>query len=427
MSERSNEATPIPSSHRWTWAVHLALLLLVAVAYWPLHSFGFVSYDDPGNVTENPHVTSGLTAENIRWAFSSYWVGHWAPLTWISFQLEASCWHLNPGAMHTDNVLLHGLSVVILFGLLRLTTKRFWTSAWVAAVFAVHPLHVESVAWITERRDVLSAPLLLAALCAYSGYARHEAGREAGRDRHARGWYALSLGLYALSLTAKSVGITLPVLLLLFDLWPLQRRARLRQILLEKIPFLLLALGAAWTAQQAQRVAGASFSLAQLPISARLSNAIVTYALYLLKFVWPHRLAVFYPLRTWSVGQVLLAFAVLVLISIGVALSRRRYAIMGWGWFILCMSPMIGLFQAWSQGMADRYMYLPMIGLLILLAWAATEMRWKRIIASLGWTAVIVLMGLARYQVGFWHDSHRLLGHALELMNNGTELHIQLA
>jgi hypothetical protein len=419
MVDSSSQQRRTLNQPRWAWTICAALVALAGAVYWPVHSFGFVSFDDPGNVTENPHVISGLTAENLRWAFSSFWVGHWAPLTWISFQIDASVWHLNPAMMHVENMLLHALSTLLVFALLKITTGRLWPSAWVAAVFAVHPLHVESVAWITERRDVLSSPLLLAAMIAYACHAN--------ADRHRRWWFIGALLLYVLSLTAKALGITLPIVLLLLDLWPLQRRARLRQLLLEKIPFLVPAMAAAWAAQRAQSAVGAALSLADQPVGARLCNAIVSYALYVEKFVLPWRLAVFYPLRTWSVGQVVAAGSVLILITAGTVISRRRYAMAAWFWFLVMLLPMIGLFQSGSQGMADRYMYLPVIGLSILPAWAFAELRWRRSAAILGVGSILCLAGIARNQLEYWRSSHELLSHALTVINDGAELHIQLA
>jgi hypothetical protein len=217
-------------------AICVGLIGLVAIVYWPARKFGFVDFDDPGCVYQNPHVISGLNEQNIRWAFSNYWVGHWAPLTWISCQADQTFFHLDPGVMHVENVVLHGISTLLLLGLLIIATGKRWRSAFVAAVFAVHPLHVESVAWITERRDMISTPPLLGAMIAYVWYTR------SANQRSATAWYLVSLLLFVISLLGKATGITLPLILLLGDFWPLIRihRAGWTRLLIEKLPVVMI-------------------------------------------------------------------------------------------------------------------------------------------------------------------------------------------
>jgi Tfp pilus assembly protein PilF len=416
-----------------SWVICAALILLTAAAYWPVRDFGFVDYDDPGCVTQNPHVISGLSSDNVKWAFTACWVGHWVPIAWISYQVDASWFHLDPGAMHLENVGWHAASVVLVFLFLNASTGKRWRSAMVAAVFAVHPLHVESVAWVSERRDVISGPPLLGAVMAYVMYTR-ATGRASGLK-----WYLISLLLFVVSLLGKATGVTLPVVLLLVDLWPLGRlefngwvprpiRSSWRVLLLEKLPFLIISMLVSWQAVRAQQSVGAAVSLAVQPLGARVSNALVCDVIYLGKFFLPIQLAAFYPLQRWSMATALGATAVLLAITGLVMWARRRaYTVFGWWWFLIILLPVSGIFQSGSQSMADRYMYLPMIGLTVAAVWSLADGLPRRWLDAGAAVTLVVLLVLSRHQLQYWRSSTALRGHAVELMNDGAELHVQLA
>jgi hypothetical protein len=393
--------------------VPLVLLGLTWAVYSPVRRFGFVDFDDPDVVLHNPHVNGGLTPADARWALTGFAMGHWEPLTWLSLQADASVWRLRAGPMHLENVLLHAAGSAALFGLLASATGAVGRSGVVAALFAVHPMHVESVAWVTERRDVLSTPLLMAALWAYVRYAR------AGRHRFA--WYLGFLGLYGLSLTAKATGMTLPAALLLMDAWPLRRGGweRLRPwgpLVLEKLPVAALATAAAAAAVAAQRAVGAASSLAELGVTDRLTNAIVTTVLYVVKLIVPTGLSVFYPHPgTRPAGAVVAAAALLVIATAGTWRQRvrRPYLLAGWGWFLVTLLPTSGIVQSGPQAMADRYSYVPSIGLLVAAVWAAADAVAVTVVrVGTAMVAVAAYGMVGHRQVWFWRDTETLFNHA---------------
>jgi tetratricopeptide (TPR) repeat protein len=410
------------------------LAALVAVVFGQTRHFPFVDYDDLDCLSA-PEIHSGLSTGNVCWAFGVYRSGHWAPLAWISYEWDETLFHLNPGIMHLENAALHAASTLILFLLLQACTGKIWRSALVSAVFAVHPLHVESVAWITERRDMLSGPPLLLCMLAYVVYARSD------NRRSRTGWYCLSLALFVLSLLGKATAVTMPALLIMIDIWPLHRVASLdgrlrwrpqvpltwRWLLLEKIPFAVISLGVSWLAMQAQMAAGAAASLEAEPLGRRLTNAIVCYSLYLRKFVVPTPLAVFYPLENWSILQITTAATALLVITAFVIRRRRAVELAGWFWFLIALTPVIGLFQSGAQAMADRYMYVPMIGLLIAVVWMLADSGYSKGLMPAAVIWVILLTLQAYRQTGYWQSSHLLRSHSLEVLNEGANLHIQLA
>ena len=386
--------------------VPLVLIALVAAVYGPAVRFGFVAYDDP-EVAQGPHVRGGLTAADLRWAVTGYEQGHWEPLTWWSLQADASAWHGRAGPMHAENVLLHAAGSCVLYGLLAAATGSLPRSAAVAALFAVHPMHVESVAWVTERRDVLSTPLLLAAVWLYVRYARAR--------RRERAWYAAFLVAYALSLTAKATGMTMPVALLVLDSWPL-RRSPWPRLLLEKVPVAILAGANAWLALAAQRAAGATSSLADLPLAARAGNAVVTTVIYVAKLAVPTGLAAIYPHPGWwPTAAVVAAGGLLGLVTAFAWRQRRRrpYLLAGWAWFVVTLLPTSGIAQSGRQAMADRYSYVPSIGLTVAAVWAAADAVPTPAAGASVAVAAVLGYGLAgRRQVGFWRDSDTLYARA---------------
>lgn len=413
-----------------TFLFSLVLAIATLAVYSPVHKAKFISYDDGVYVLDNTHVKKGLTWNMFRWSLFTFYAGNWHPLTWVSHAADVELFQLNPAGHHDTNLFLHTVNVLLLFWVLQRATGYSGRSFVVAALFAIHPMNVESVAWIAERKTLLSMLFFLLALGVYRWYARE--------PRVAR--YLAFASLFVLGLTAKPQVVTFPLVLLLWDYWPLQRMfgsasgpasgtaiqtvfpARsLSQLIWEKVPlFLIIAVDSAVT-MKAQRVARPSNWSYTFWI--RTGNAIVAYARYLEKAFWPRRLALFYPhpgnsLVRW---HVLVSALVLVAISAIVALNwRRRYLMVGWLWFLGTMVPMIGIVQVGRQAMADRYAYLPFIGLFIMVCWGVAEWAQEHHLhtASLAATAVVVLLALTAIthrQLDYWLDNAKLWAHTLEV------------
>jgi tetratricopeptide (TPR) repeat protein len=426
-----------------------AMLVLVTIAlYWPATSYDFVNYDDPEFLTANPHVQRGLSWEGVRWAFgNTEQAVYWAPLMWLSHMLVCQFFGLNAWGHHLVNVLLHATNTALVFLLLRRMTGATWRCLVVAALFGLHPLRVESVAWVTERKDVLSAFFWMLALWAYSRYVEvqspesnvqspptasnntHHASRithHASRFTfHVSRYYLLSLFFFALGLMSKPMVVTLPCVLLLLDYWPLGRfqHNRARGLVMEKIPFFALALAASVVTFVVQSHGGAVAGGEKLPLGARGGNALISYCRYVGKMFWPTDLAVFYPHPGyWPIGKVLLAGGLLLGISALLFAKRRRYPflLVGWLWYCGTLVPAIGLVQSGDQAMADRFTYLPSLGVLVLAVWGAYELarRWHYGVVALSVaasTAILLCMVLTRQQLGYWKDSETLFRHALEV------------
>jgi len=409
------------------------LLLAVALIYGQTIRHEFVNYDDGDFVYQNPHVSHGLTAEGITWALTHFHGHYWIPLSRFSCMLDCQLYGLNPGGHHLTNVLLHAATAVLLFLVLRAMTGGFWPSAVVAALFAVHPLHVESVAWVTERKDVLSGLFFTLTLGAYVGYVRH---------RFAWVRYLTVIGVFALGLIAKPMLVTLPLVLLLLDYWPLRRTSEsphgrfslpLRCVI-DKIPLLLLVAlfcGVTyWTMSEGLA------SKEQLHFSWRINNALVAYVGYLGQFLCPLGLTVFYPHPgpTLPVWKIIAAGLVLASVSAGTLAYRRRYPylLVGWLWYLGMLVPVIGLVQVGTVAMADRFTYLPQIGLCIALAWGAADVcrswsfrRWWCGITSA--LVLVTLMGCAWRQTSFWRNSELLWSHTLACTSRNAVAHFNLA
>ena len=409
---------------RWAF---IAVCVCLAVVTWVVFAqtlrYDFVNYDDPQYVYQNARISSGINFANLAWAFSHIHSENWHPLTTITHMLDCQLHGLNAGWHHFTNVLLHCLAVVLLFVALERMTGALWRSAFVSAVFAVHPLHVESVAWIAERKDVLSAFFFMLTLVAYLYYTRSPS---VGR------YLTVALAV-VLGLMSKPMLVTLPFVLLLLDYWPLGRfkarrsntRRRVLQLVLEKIPLIALSAVSSIVTFLAQR--GAIGWTEQLPVPARISNALVAYVVYIRQMFWPAGLAVFYPhpesrLPVWEIS---LALIVLVGITAAAFVFRKQapYFVTGWLWYLGMLVPVIGLVQVGWQGHADRYTYLPQIGLYIAVTWAVTDLtrlwRFQRIV--LGAAAVVVLGALtwsSRLQTSYWRDSETLFTHALDVTSN---------
>jgi len=430
-SEESGMAHEIKESLRQSG---LAVLLVCGTlaAFFPVVGNLFINYDDPGYITTNSHVLGGISLATIKWAFLSTAEGNWHPLTWISHALDCTLFGTDPSFHHAMNLFLHVLSSSLLFVILSRMTRARWQSAFVAFVFAIHPLHVESVAWAAERKDVLSGLFWILTIGAYARY----------RQSPGTGRYLVTLGSFCLGLTAKPMLVTLPFVLVLLDYWPLRkldfnRRASMktpghaspspRQIVIEKIPFLLCSVASSIVTYLIQQQQGAVAPADALTVTERIVNATLSYATYLRRTFLPTDLAVFYPhpsgaLRPWEFGTATLVLVLVTLIA-WKERARRPYFIVGWLWFLGTLVPVIGLVQVGLQAMADRYMYIPITGLSIMIAWGlpalGREWRFRRPLLAGGFTIAVILMGWATHvQAAYWRDNITLYGHALSVTSD---------
>ena len=406
----------------------LLLAVLTLALYNPVNRHPFVNYDDDRYVVNNPHVRQGLTADTSTWALTATEQANWHPLTWMSHALDCSLFRLNPAGHHFTSILLHVVNVILLFLLLMWATERLGPSLFVAALFALHPINVESVAWVAERKNVLCTMFFFLTLWAYGWYARKP------------GWkrYLAVAALFAAGLASKPMVITLPFVLLLLDYWPLARVCGANaeesktlpafpwsRLALEKLPLLALSAASAVITMQAQQAGGAVRTTAEVSFGARLATAIWAYAMYLWKMVWPARLAPLYPhpgdsLAAW---QVLVAATVLIAISVAVwRLRARRYLVVGWLWFLGTLVPVIGLVQVGEAAMADRYAYIPLIGIFVIIAFGAADWAEQK---KFGWwaaipaAAILVALALATHrQIGYWQSNYDLWSHTLAVTEN---------
>jgi tetratricopeptide (TPR) repeat protein len=408
------------SSTKHTLPLCLLLTVVVLVFYNPVVHNGFLNYDDNGYITENPHLRAGLTLATVKWAFTTYDQGNWHPLTWLSHALDCELFGLNPVGHHYVNVLLHAANVVLLFLLLQSATGCRWRSLMVAALFALHPINVESVAWAAERKNVLSMMFFLLALYAYVWYTRRPGIRR----------YAAVACFFMLALLSKPQVIAFPFLLLLWDYWPLCRigappvaeaaapggnvsRLRGGWLVLEKAPLVLLSAASAVVTMKAQKAGGAIQTFSHYSLLLRLENAVISYVRYLGKALWPSKLVALYPLpaRLYPALQVGAAVILLLLITTVVLRARdQRYLAVGWFWFLGSLVPTIGLVQVGFQAMADRYSYVSFVGLFLMLTWLVGDWA-KAHQISATWLAIpaiscLLALGTLTYrQVGCWHDT----------------------
>ena len=430
---------------------HVLIVLFLVVAtlsvYMRAGGNGFVNYDDNRYVTANPHVATGITPGNVVWAFTTTTASNWHPLTWLSHMTDCQLYGLNPRWHHLTSVALHALNAVLLFLLLARMTHAPWRSAFVAALFALHPLHVESVAWVAERKDVLSTLFFLLTLLVYARYV----------ERPGPARYVPVFCLYALGLMAKPMLVTLPCVLLLLDYWPLGRyrtanparpvlpgdgdsRGKLvngssvGRLVLEKVPLFLLAAASGMITVYAQKSGEALASLEVVPYGLRISNAFVAYVAYIGKMFWPAGLSVIYPLPPgvplWQVaGAVLLLSGVSILAIL--LRGRAPFLLVGWLWYLGTLVPVIGLVQVGIQAFADRYSYIPLIGLFMCIAWAVPEAasagRRQRALLAASAAFVLVVFAAATWrQTGFWKDSRKLFTHALAVTSGNYMAHLNL-
>ncbi len=408
----------------------LSLLLVVftLAIYNQATHLSFVNFDDDRYVTENPHVLAGLTWDTVKWALTSTGEANWHPLTWMSHALDCQWFRLNPAGHHLTSILLHTMSAVLLFLLLWRATRRLWASFFVAMVFALHPINVESVVWIAERKNVLSTMFFLLTLGAYGWYTQKPDWKR----------YFAVVGLFACALASKPMVVTLPLVLLLLDYWPLCRIrgwSEIRELapsqtgpgklVVEKLPLAALSAASAVITMYAQRAAGA-IPASTFPLAVRLKNALYCYELYAWKAIWPAKLAPLYPHPGYSlpIWKVILALLFLVATSaVAVKFRSRGYLLVGWLWFLGTLVPVIGIVQMGNQAMADRYAYIPYIGLLVMIVWGTADIaeRTKLVFPWKVVTAVCVLAALSLLtsrQIGYWRTSLDLWGHTLEVTSS---------
>ena len=385
----------------------LLLILLTLIVYNPIIRNDFLQLDDPAYITANPHVRAGLTWPTIKWAFTSTEQANWHPVTWLSHALDFQIYGLRAAGHHYVTVLLHAATAVLLFLFLCSATGFAGRSALVAALFAIHPMNVQSVAWASERKNVLCMFFFALMLLAYRAYSQNPEWKR----------YSVVAILFALGLMSKPMLVTAPLLLLLLDYWPLNRFAfsSARTLIIEKLPFLAMSLASCVVTLVAQN-AGGAIHHQDFPLSGRMANAFVAYARYLGKAIWPSRLAAFYPYSDHPGWQVALCLGFVAAITTVVAVNReRRYLTVGWLWFLGSMVPMIGLVQVGEQAMADRYAYLPFLGVFIALVWIGAEFIGSNKVAAgiVAAAACGALAVVAHSQIGYWKNTKTLWTHTL--------------
>jgi hypothetical protein len=444
----------------------LALAIVTVITFWSLKDCGFINFDDNSYVYENAYVKSGLNYNSIVMAFSSEFAeksGFWHPLTWLSLMLDTQIFGLNPKGFHLTNLLFHVMNTILLFLVLRRMTKTLWPSAFVAALFAIHPLHVQSVAWIAERKDVLSTFFWMLTMGAYSYYVEHPGFRR----------YVFVLLFFVLGLMSKAMLVTLPCVLLLMDYWPLQRFveitgikpsaardcstypipprsafgigvstkksadpeykwSRIYRLLWEKVPLFILAILSIIVTYIAEQITGNVTSIGALPLGVTIGNAFISYIAYIGKMIWPSNLAIIYPnpelLVPWQVlGSVFLLIAITLVVIWRV--KKSPYLATGWLWYLGTLVPVIGIVQIKNQLMADRFTYIPLIGLFIMVAWGVPDLlkKWnhrKEILSALSLSIILCLSIITWKQVGYWQDSITLYDHTLKVTDDNWPIYI---
>ncbi len=407
------------SSKKQNFIVCIFLTVATFAVFWQVSQYDFINFDDPIYVTENSHVQSGITLEGLRWAFGTTYAEFWHPLTWLSLMSDYQLYGLNAGGYHVTNVILHLLSTLLLFWLFQRMTGAIWKSAFVAALFALHPLHVESVVWITKRKDVLSAFFWMLTLCLYVYYTEKPVIKR----------YLLVLSSFVLALMSKPMVVTLPVIMILLDYWPLNRFELKKDHpvlwqMKEKLPFFLLSAVFSIIAIYAQyKPSVRRFSF---PLTSRLANASVSFMTYLTETFWPHNLAVFYPFpEQIPMWQVLGSALMILIISIAVIIAVKRlpYLIVGWLWYAITIMPVIGIIQINPRAMSDNYTYIPLTGLFIMIAWGVPDFLkgWthrKEILLTLSACSILFLSIISWTQVGYWQNNITLYDHTLTVTDN---------
>lgn len=434
MNRRTLHFAPGACLSKWPLPLALAVVALITVAvYWPVLQNGFIDFDDPDYVTVNMMVRNGLSLKGLTWSLTAFHAGNWHPLTWLSHMLDVELFGMNPLGHHAVNLLLHTANSTLLCLLLCRLTGCTGRSIVVALLFALHPLHVESVAWIAERKDLLSTLFWLLTLGTYAGYARAPSL-----------WRYLSVtGLFALGLMAKQMVVTLPLILFLMDWWPLKRvnttetagdlpAVGLQRLLVEKIPLLIISAGASLVTLSAQATAGALSRLDSHSALISSGNALIASVSYLKKMIWPSGLALFYPLEPARVTALRVAGSAILLVALTVFTAlqqqKRPWLLFGWLWYLITLVPVIGIIRVGSQAMADRYTYIPLVGLFIAIVWEGIEFAGKRrrglpAAAGVAVAALISLSVLTVNQIRIWETSSGLYEHALTVVDNNWLAH----
>jgi tetratricopeptide (TPR) repeat protein len=414
----------------------LFLVLVTFVAFGQVRNNEFINLDDDLYVTDNPHVQEGLTLRGVLWAFTTMHAGHWHPMTWLSHLFVYDLFGLNPGGHHIANLLFHVANTLLLFLLFQRMTAALWRSGFVAALFALHPLHVESVAWVAERKDVLCAFFWMLTMWAYISYV--------GKPKFHR--YLLVVLCFILALLSKPMAVTLPFVLLLLDYWPLgrlqfvklknddRRRTSILRLISEKVPLFFITAVLSWLTILAQSKGGAVATIGKLPLKIRIGNALISYVMYISKMLWPKGLAVLYPhpimLPLWEVVGAALLLGMLTLLVIRVG-QKRPYSIVGWLWYLGTLVPVIGLVQVGVQAMADRFTYLPLIGLFIMIAYGVPDLligwRYRRVVLITSASLVLlILMITTLSQVKLWQNSITVFNHTLQVTKDNSIIHNNL-
>jgi tetratricopeptide (TPR) repeat protein len=396
-------------------SIYFALAVSALLVFWQVRNFSFINYDDPGYVAGNRNIQTGITLESVKWAFTTGYFGNWNPLTWLSYMLDWQLFGSNPADFHLINLFFHIANVLLLFFVLKQMTNAIWQSAFVAALFALHPLHVEAVAWVSGRKDVLSTFFWLLTMWAYLHYVK--------QPRVSR--YLLVLLFFVMGIMAKPMLVTLPFVLLLLDYWPFERKISWR-LLVEKIPFIILTAIFSVIAFFTQSGRGMT-TFTKFSLKFRIYNALISYLEYIEKMFYPSHLAAFYPhpFKDVSVLYAVISAAVLLAVTILVLLfaKNRRYLVTGWFWYLGTLVPVIGIIQVGSHAMADRYSYITLIGLFIIIAWLLPELlaKWPQRKIALGLSMILILTTLgicAHRQTSYWKNSITLFSHAIEATQN---------
>jgi protein O-mannosyl-transferase len=410
--------------------IYVALALTTIAVFYRVCTYDFVNYDDPGYVYKNPDIQNGITPEAIKWAFTNGYACFWHPLTWLSYMLDWQLFGSKAGGYHLTNLIFHIANTLLLFTVLKQMTRRLWPSAFVAALFALHPLHVESVAWIAERKDVLSTFFWMLTMWAYLRYVKHPSVTR----------YLLALLAFAFGLMAKPMLVTLPFVLLLLDYWPLGRvsfkQRRIYYLIREKFPFIILSAIFSVIVFLTEQSGGALPSLAAVSIKFRIFNVLISYVNYIEKMVWPSRLAIYYPHSDSSISIPYAVISAILLLAVTIFILRfakkYRYLVTGWFWYLGTLVPVIGLIQIGSFAMADRYTYITLTGLFIIIAWGAPDLlsgwRYKKIVLTLSALLIILAMSICtHFQLRYWRNSITLFQHDLDVTGDNYIAHICIA
>ncbi|MBN1788288.1 MAG: tetratricopeptide repeat protein [Sedimentisphaerales bacterium] len=434
VNKRVNRTQSAGDGAKQFW-ICLVLAAAATAVYYQVYSYEFVNFDDPVYVYANPHIRTGLTGETIKWALTAGYAANWHPLTWLSHAMDWQLYSFRPGGHHVTSLIFHVANTVLLFIVLYKMTKAFWPSAYVAALFALHPMHVESVAWVSERKDVLSTFFWMLTMLAYASYVYKPKIRR----------YLLILLFFALGLMSKPMLVTVPFVLLLLDFWPLERmsfkseqddsRRSILYLVIEKIPLFLMVIASSVVTFIVQRKAGAMTVGEEYGPVVRIANAAISYVQYIIKMLWPVRLAMFYPHQGKNISFGLAGGAAVLLLLITIVILRfgvkRRYLITGWFWYLGTLVPVIGIVQVGTQAFSDRYSYITLTGLFIIIAWGGAELfvKWHRH-KSVGWTASIMILFVlavcAHLQQSYWKNSLTLCEHALLVTRDNYKAHFSI-